>query len=140
SAGHTSITAVSRRTPKNLSVSSGWRAASRVALCSVRCGPASAARNAFSSAASVAARTGAQQASSATRRTRARNTGTLALRLLEQQREAVAFSNCGILVAILLALEEGGRQRPDALRIVLGVLRVGVDFGLADQLEARALD
>src|SRR5690606_41530892 len=41
---------------------------------------------------------------------------------------------------LALGAREVGRERPDAGRMILGVLGVGVDLRLLDQLEADGLD
>src|SRR6188472_3871360 len=61
------------------------------------------------------------------------------LGLAEAQRLPVAFADRGELVAVYIAAAEGRGQRPDAIRMVRGVLRVRVDLALSDQLEARFL-
>src|SRR6185312_9238899 len=61
----------------------------------------------------------------------------VAARLHEFQGHAVRFADRGILFAILVAELVRRRQRPYALLVVLGVLRVRVDFALGLELEAR---
>src|SRR6185503_11470723 len=60
-------------------------------------------------------------------------------RLHEPERHAIALANRRILCAILVAHAIGRRQRPHTARMVPGVLRVGVDFGLPGEPEARLL-
>src|SRR3546814_4811103 len=59
--------------------------------------------------------------------------------LHEFQRHAVRFADRQIFFAVLVAFGERRRQRPDALRIILAVLGIGVDLAFARQLEARGL-
>jgi hypothetical protein len=54
--------------------------------------------------------------------------------------DAIALADGGVFLFVGVALGKVGRQRPDALGVILGVFRVGVDFALARQLEARRLD
>src|SRR5688572_8620465 len=58
----------------------------------------------------------------------------------ELERKAVALAYRLVLRAILVLQPVGRRQRPDALGMVLRVLRVGVDFRSRRQPEACALD
>src|SRR5688572_17832508 len=60
--------------------------------------------------------------------------------LAKAQREAVALADREALVAVDVSPLQGRRQRPDAIRVVGRVLRVGVDFALAYQPEAGFLD
>ena len=54
----------------------------------------------------------------------------------EAQGHAIGLADRQVLVAILVAQAQGRRQGPDALGMVGGVLGVGVDLGLALELEA----
>src|SRR5688572_18557268 len=59
------------------------------------------------------------------------------LGLHELQRHAVRFAYREVLVAVLVLERERRRQRPDALLVVLRVLRVRVDLGFLGEREAR---
>src|SRR5688572_26578132 len=61
------------------------------------------------------------------------------LGLAEPEREAVAFANREVLVAVDVAAAQRRRQRPDAVRVNRRVLRIGVDLALANQLEPGLL-
>ena len=58
----------------------------------------------------------------------------------ELERHAIALADRDVLLLVLVAEAQRRRQRPDALGVVLGVLRVRVDLGLARELEAGGLD
>src|ERR1700733_12400581 len=60
--------------------------------------------------------------------------------VLEPERHPIALADRGVLRLVLVALAIVRRQRPHALRIVLRVLRVRVDLGFVDELEARGGD
>src|SRR5690606_29725573 len=62
-----------------------------------------------------------------------------ALLLDEAQSEAVAFADRLVASAILLFQAVGRRQCPDAGRMILGVVRVGVDLSASVELEAGLL-
>src|SRR5688572_24247965 len=57
----------------------------------------------------------------------------------ELERKAVALADRLVLRAVLVLQAVGWRQRPHALGMVLGVLRVGVDFRFRHQPETSAL-
>src|SRR2546427_7060008 len=62
--------------------------------------------------------------------------GPADLRLDEAQGHAVAFADRLVLRIIGLVVLVGRRQRPNTVRVVLGVARVGVDLAARIQLEA----
>src|SRR5512134_1911978 len=62
------------------------------------------------------------------------------LALLEPEGEAVALPDRAVLLAVLPLQAVGGRQRPDAGGVILGIPRVGVGLRAADEAKARALD
>ena len=59
--------------------------------------------------------------------------------LAELQRIAVGLADGHILRAILVTQRQCRRQGPDTLRVILGVLGIGVDFRRAYELEAGLL-
>src|SRR6185295_13545401 len=64
-----------------------------------------------------------------------RRENLVAARLDEAQRHAIRLADCQVLFAILVLEFQRRRQCPHAFRIILGVLRVGVDFALLIELE-----
>src|SRR5690348_10708031 len=68
------------------------------------------------------------------------DTSFSALRLHELEREAVGLTDRRVLGFALLTHGVIRRQRPHALRVILRVFRIGVDLGLADELETHRLD
>src|SRR3984957_14759481 len=61
-------------------------------------------------------------------------------RLHELERHPVALADGEVLRPVLIAELQAGRQRPHACRVVLRILGVRVDLGLAGELEAGRLD
>src|SRR5690606_2585346 len=62
-----------------------------------------------------------------------------AARLFEAQRHAVALADRQVAFAVDIPQAQRRRQRPDALRPVMGVARIGVDLGGGDEAKARLL-
>src|SRR5690606_19548744 len=62
------------------------------------------------------------------RRERAACPGHQCSGLLELQQKVVRLADGQILLAVLIAQRQGGRQGPHALGVILGVLRIGQDL------------
>src|SRR5262249_46027707 len=56
----------------------------------------------------------------------------------EAQRHAVALADGEVLVAIDVLARQRGRERPHAVRVILGVARVRVDLRAPRELQPRA--
>src|SRR5579885_1654529 len=59
--------------------------------------------------------------------------------LFEFQNKSVALADCEIFFAVVIAKPQGRRQGPDAFRIILRVLWIGVNLGRTKQLESGRL-